>query len=112
MTNPQKIRGSAFERAVVQVLRDNGHIYAERAYGAGRPDDVGDISGLPGLVLECKDHGKLDFPGWLREAEVERQNARADYGVVVAKRRGKGAGEAYVVMTLETFAQIWKERDD
>jgi hypothetical protein len=63
-------------------------------------------------VIEAKNQKSLDFPGWLREAEAERQNAKADYGVVVAKRRGKGAADAYVVMTLADFARLWKERDD
>ena len=43
-----KAKGSAFERDVVAFLRDHGHPFAERHYGAGRPEDVGDIDGIPG----------------------------------------------------------------
>ena len=112
MTNANKNKGSAWERAIVAFFREQGFTYVERAYGAGRPDDVGDISGLPGLVIEAKNHKTLDFSAWLREAEVERVNARADYGIVVAKRRNKPTSEAYVVMTLADFARLWRERDD
>lgn len=46
-----KAKGSAFEREIVAFLRTHGHPYAERAYGAGRPGDVGDIDGIPGFVI-------------------------------------------------------------
>ena len=75
--------------------------------------DKGDITGMgPELVIECKNHQTLNFSGWLKEAEQERQNADAEYGIVVAKRRGKGAAESYVVLTLADFIRLWKERDE
>ena len=43
MSSPQKIKGSQYERDVVKWLRSMGYPCAERAYGAGRHDDVGDI---------------------------------------------------------------------
>jgi len=112
LTSPEKRKGSSFEREVVAFLRSAGFPYAERAYGAGRQDDQGDIDGLPGLVIECKNHKAFDLAGWLGEAERERGNARADYGVVVVKRRGKAADQAYVVLTLADFAKLWKEREN
>jgi hypothetical protein len=46
----------------------------------------------------------------LAEAEVERVNADADYGFVVAKRRGKGkAEEQYVVMTLADLVGLLQQ---
>jgi hypothetical protein len=111
VTTPQKAKGSQFERDVAKYLAENGHPYAERRYGAGNTQDKGDINGLPGLVIECKNHGTLKFSEWLKEAEVEKGHAKADYGIVVAKRRGKSASEAYVVMTLADFSRLWKERD-
>jgi len=111
VTTPQKRKGSAFELEVARFLQGAGFPHAERAYGAGRQDDRGDIDGLPGLVIECKNHKTHDLSGWLDEAERERNNARADYGVVVVKRRGKAAAKAYAVLTLEDFARLWAERD-
>lgn len=104
--------GTRFERSVAD--------YLARALGDDRIDrrakrgakDMGDIAGarMHGreVVIECKDYGgRLELPGWLDEAERERGNADAAYGVVVAKRRGVAdpAGQ-YVVMTLETFAAM------
>ena len=112
MTTPEKAKGSQWERDIANYLVEAGFIYAERRYGAGNTQDKGDINGMPGLVIEAKNHKTMNLPGWLAEAEVERANAKAEYGVVVIKRRGKPAAQGYVVMTLADFAKLWRERDD
>jgi Holliday junction resolvase len=111
MTNQPKIKGTAFETEVVRYLNENGYPHAERRALVGTLDK-GDITGMgPELVIECKNHKTLDFSGWLREAEAERLNANAEYGIVVAKKRGAGAAGAYVVLTLADFVRLWRERD-
>jgi hypothetical protein len=43
----------------------------------------------------------------LKEAEVERVNADAEVGVVVAKRRGYGKAEdQYVVLTVKDLVRL------
>lgn len=106
-----KRRGSAWERDVAAYLRDNGFPHAERAFGAGRPLDVGDIDGLPGIVVECKAAKTFDLAGWCDEARREQANARAQFGVVVAKRRQRPVGDAYAILTLEQFARLLFERE-
>lgn len=106
-----KAKGSRFEREVVDYFRGHGHPHVERAYGAGRPGDVGDLDGLVGWVLEVKCHRSLDLAGWVDEAEAERANARQPFGAVVAKRRGKPVHDAYVVLTLDQFARLLTEAD-
>ncbi|MGO8724292.1 MAG: hypothetical protein ACLQRM_16405 [Acidimicrobiales bacterium] len=101
-----KRKGSAFERDIVAYLTAHGFPHAERSYGAGRPEDVGDIDGLPGFVIEAKAHRSIDLAGWIDEAETERVNARQPFAVVIAKRRNKPTGAAYAVMTLEAFARL------
>jgi hypothetical protein len=101
-----KRKGSAFERDVVGYLREHGFPDAERAYGAGRPEDVGDIAGIPGVTVECKATKSIDLAGFVDEAEHERLNARQPVAVVVVKRRGKSTAQAYVVMDLVTFARL------
>ena len=71
MTNPAKRKGSTFELDVVKFMREQG-FPAERAYGAGRPDDRGDIVGVPGFVVECKNHARLELAVWCDEAEQRR----------------------------------------
>lgn len=72
--------------------------------------DRGDIAGLifrgRRVVVECKCCKAMELAQWVDEAEVERGNDDAEYGIVVHKRRGRGAkrvGENYVTMTLDTF---------
>ena len=111
MTSPQKRKGSQFERDVVEFLKVNGHPYAERHYGAGRPDDVGDIDGIPGWTLEVKNHRALELAGWLAEAEAERVNGRQRFGGVIFKRRGRPTADSYVLLDLTTFARLLAEED-
>lgn len=108
-----KTAGTRFESAVCAFLTARTPINAERRAKHGRADQ-GDVSGVSigplSVVVECKDYGgRLELPQWVHEAEVERENARADIGLVVAKRRGCGEaqmGHQWVVMTLDTLAAI------
>ncbi len=106
MTSPERRKGNAFELAIVGYLREHGFPFAERAYGAGRPLDVGDIDGVVGWTLEAKAHKSIDLAGFMDEAERERLNGRRPNAAVIAKRRGKPVSDAYVVLTLETFARL------
>ena len=76
-------------------------------------NDRGDISGLrirgKRTVVECKNCKRMDLATWVDEAETERANDDAEFGIVVHKRKGKGKakfGENYATMTLETLAAI------
>ena len=74
--------------------------------------DRGDIAGVrmrgKRVVIECKDcGGRHRLPEWLKEAEVERGNDDAEYGVVMWKRLGvRDPARQYVTMTAETFAAM------
>lgn len=83
----------------------------ERAYGAGRHDDVGDIDGIVGWTLEVKNHRSLDLAGWCGEAKAEAANARRPRWAVVAKRRNRATRDAYVLLDLATFAALLAEDD-
>lgn len=106
-----KDAGTRFETAVSRYLSrvlDDSRIERRRLAGA---HDRGDLAGVRlhgrDVVIECKDCTQQSMPEWLREAEAERGNADAAYGVVVSKRRGVGdPAEQYVTMTLRTFAAM------
>lgn len=77
--------------------------------------DRGDLAGVTTIrgadvVVEAKDYnGTVHVKEWLDEAETERINASASYGVVVFKRRGIGYGTPEkhgVLMTLETLCYL------
>lgn len=104
-----KAKGTAFETSIVNYLRDT-YPNVERRTLSG-VHDKGDIAGTnKKLVWECKDHKTLNFSGWLKEADTERINADAEFGIVVAKRRGYGdAGSQYAVLTLEAMVRLLKK---
>ena len=108
VVNPQKRKGSKWELDVARFLSENGCPHAERSR-AGWRDDRGDIDGLPGVVIECKDHKKHDLAGWVDETERERANAWAAYGITVVKRKAKPPSDAYAVLPLRQLVQLLVE---
>lgn len=107
-----KKAGTRFESLVTAYLREalNDERIERRAKSGAK--DRGDVSGVlmrgKRVVIECKDYGgRHELPKWLREAEIERGNDDAEYGVVAWKRSGTAKPEEqYVTMTLETFAAM------
>jgi Holliday junction resolvase len=110
MTSAAKRKGSQYERDVVKWLRSMGYPCAERAYGAGRHDDVGDIDGINGVVIECKNEKAIRIPQYLRELENEMTHADAETGVVLIKKRGtSNISESYAVMPAELWVNLLKQ---
>jgi len=107
--NPAKRRGTAWESAVVTFFRSRGiHAYRPAQSGA---QDVGDVHGVSPVILQCKDVASLAQGLGDGTAGARRQAVAAGerWGVAVLKRRGKSTGEAYVAMSLDTFAEILEE---
>ena len=113
MVNKSKARGTSFETAVVNYLIDHGFPYTRRLALAGGADkgdlSLGDRPAGGPITLECKDHAKIDLAGFIGELEDECNNNGHEYGIVVIKRRGKNVSQAYVVTTLERWANDRKE---
>lgn len=99
-------KGTKWETALVRYLRDNGAPHAERrALRGGR--DCGDLSGIPGVVVEAKNAARVELAAWIDEAEAERVNDGADIGLVWMKRRGKTSpGDGFVVMTGANLVRL------
>lgn len=106
MVNRSKQKGTAYETEIVAYLRGRGWVHAERRTLSGS-HDKGDISGLVGVVIECKNAKTHDLPGWLTELETETTNAQADLGVLFVRRRGTtDRGRDYAVMTVEQATKL------
>lgn len=106
MTQRPRDIGTAAESAVVRHLRDNGFPHAERRALHGS-QDLGDITGTVGICWEVKGGKAAEtasdglVKGWLFETLIEKENASADYGILVMKRKGIGmqrAGEWWAVV--------------
>lgn len=113
MTNPQKIKGSAYERSIVDYLRKSGFM-ADRTR-AGWVDDRGDIHGVTSpegkpFTFECKNHRGDSLPGWIKELQREVSNAGGVVGVVVHKKHGTtDAGDQFCTLPMSMLVQLLRE---
>jgi len=109
VTSPAKAKGSQWERDVAKYFNESGFLNVERRYGAGNTVDKGDINGMRGMVIECKNLKTITLSTIVDEALHEQENAKADYGVSIIKRRNRGVDQAYVVLTLKQFIELLHE---
>lgn len=110
MSNPNGDKGKRWEKATVDFLGRFLGRSARRPHNEGFKD-VGDVH-TSLFALQCKDEARHNFSGYLTDAEIQRGHAGQDYAAAVVKRRQRGAGEGYVVMTLDTFARVHARLDD
>jgi hypothetical protein len=109
MTNAPRSIGTAWESAVVSHLA-NAHGFAtveRRALHGNR--DIGDLTGLPGFLIGCKNERTIRLSTYMDELQVQKGNLVRGRDVVpfeVVKRRGKGPGRAYVVVELDEFVPV------
>jgi len=113
MSNPQKQKGSAYERTIVRYLTLQG-FDVERTR-AGWADDRGDVHGISHPVLgnftiECKNQKTMALSGWLTELERERKANGGGLGAVVHKRQRVSEGEdQYATLPLWMLVQLLVE---
>jgi hypothetical protein len=101
-----KAKGTRWESDIVRALREAGFVQAERRAGNGT-FDRGDIAGVPGLVIEAKNHREVKLGAWVDEALREAANDGARYGVVWHHRvRRPLAEDGYVTMSGATFLRL------
>jgi len=111
MANPSKAKGSAFARLIANYLAEAlGDDRIDRRVETGGKDkgDIGAVR-LRGhrIVIEAKNHARMEIGQWLKEAVVEAQNDSALVGIVVHKRRGFGrGGDQYATMRLSDLVAI------
>lgn len=98
--------GTLWEVAIVAALRQRHWPHAERRALAGK-NDRGDIAGIPGVVIEAKNHKTITLAAWMDELAAEVDNDGADLGALWIKRRGKArAVDGYVVMYPDDFMAL------
>jgi hypothetical protein len=105
MANSSKGRGDRAEREAAELLSFLLAQPIRRKLGAGRQDDVGDLDGLDGFVLQVA--AWADVARAAREkpvgAERQRLNAQVDHAATLVRFRG---GHWRVVLTPEQWARM------
>lgn len=108
MPNPNKAKGSRWESEVRDYLATALDVRVERI-PAGAALDRGDLTGINGLCIECKNVAKIELAGWVDEATAEARNVAPDtLPVVIAKRRNKSVTDGYAVMPLWAWAELMR----
>lgn len=101
-----KQKGTAAETAVVNWLQSKGRKHVERRSLNG-VNDRGDIAGIPCVVIEVKNHKRMELSAWLSELEVEMQNDKANTGVVIHKKTGTtDVGKWYATMPVSIWFEL------
>lgn len=110
MANPQKRKGDAAERECAELIQSSLLAYGcevscQRALGAGRKQDTGDIFGL-------RDHS-IQVASWADTAAAASQkplgatiqmvNAKANFASTFVRFRG---GTWRVVLTIDQWARL------
>lgn len=128
-------KGREAENAAAEVLREHGMLHAERRTKRGGtvelvcpcggddfgcdgtrevPADAGDLTGIPGVVVQVKWSPYRPLAEDMRRTDEQRRVARADVGLLVRKRKGVGlarAGEwdAYLpTWQLAELLAVWQ----
>lgn len=104
MSNPRKQKGTRFETAVVELLKELFPFVERRAPSGSY--DRGDIAGIEGFAIECKNHTAMDLSSWMNEARAESLFAKEPFAAVVHSRRGKSTAQSYVTMELCDWAVL------
>jgi hypothetical protein len=102
-----KQKGTLAETAVVNYLRQFWPSVERRALMGAK--DKGDVAGIPNVVIEIKNHATYKLTEWIKETEIERNNAQASVGILVIKPKGIGVSQVnkwYAVVPLETMVTL------
>ena len=108
MVNRNKAKGTSFETLVVNYLR-SFFPYAQRSH-TSPTGDCGDVTGVDGLVVQCKNQARDCLSLWITDMLKQRTCAVARFGIVVHKRKGfAAAADQYVTMPLWMFCELYSE---
>jgi len=108
MSNPSKAKGTRWEVRLRDHFRANGAPHCERL-AQGGTQDRGDLTGLPGVVIEAKARKTLALAEWCDELRVEMRNADAQIGAVLVPRRNHQVGDGYAVVPIDVFTLLLQQ---
>jgi Holliday junction resolvase len=106
--NPSKRKGDRAELEVQGLLRDHLGVPARRALGAGRKDDIGDITGVPNTTIQVANHKNVAHAVRHKPLEVEQQRRNADTDHACTFIRLPG-GDYRVVLTVQQWCELWRD---
>lgn len=108
MTAGSKRKGDRGELEAARLIHDELGYPARRMLGAGRLDDVGDITGVPRHVIQVASWADVARAAREKplEAEAQRRNAGEPFAATFVRFRG---GTWRVVLTVPQWADLVRE---
>lgn len=108
MANPSGRKGTAGETARVNYLKWRGWRYATRIPKAGARDR-GDMildQAVP-VMIESKETKSFTPSTFIAEMKAQIENADAEFGFVIVKKRGTtDVGDYYALTTVDQMMQL------
>lgn len=109
MSNSNKRKGTDWEVALVKHF-NNARTFLQEVFRA--PDwgtaDKGDLVNTRDFALQAKNRKAIDLAGFVDDVALQKRNAGKRWGAVLVKRRNRSTGSAYVVMSLDDWADLVK----
>lgn len=106
MSINSKVKGSAGERELANILKDHGY-ESRRGHQMNGQTDEADVIGLPGIHIECKRVENLNI---YKALEQSIRDARPGETPVVMHRRNRDQWK--VTMLLEDWLKMYGGNDD
>lgn len=97
-------KGRAGEIELMEILRARG--YMVKRGGSQTYGTVPDLTGLPGVHVECKRAEKLDLLGAIHQAERDAEKFRDGLPCVFHRRN---RSPWLVTMTLDNWMKLYEE---
>jgi hypothetical protein len=105
-----KQKGTLAETALAEYLKQTWPAVERRALNGA--NDKGDIAGVPGFVVEVKNHRTYRIAEWLKETEEERLNAGEPNSFLVVKPNRVGTskvGSWWAVLEVDQIVSLISE---
>ena len=96
-------KGAAGERELAAILREHG--YPVERGGSRSCGEVPDLTGLPGVHIECKRRETTEIWKWMAQAEADAQRFQDGVPAVFFRR---SRSPWCVVMKLEDWLNLYQ----
>ncbi len=108
-------KGSRFERDVCHYLNDHAGTDCQRiatSGGSGGFSGGGDITGLDGVHIECKNfrNETASFREGICQVTTDAEKKDKDY-ILFIKRNSKPVKESYAILSVEHLTKLLKRKD-
>lgn len=106
MANSRR-KGADWERAVVAWLQGYAWPLARRAATPAEDQDLGDVVGIPGAALDCKNSKTPTIGVWMTQLDGIARRSGADIAALVIKRpRVTDPARAFVVADFDLWVKF------